>query len=366
MTTLGSILPSIIGKFGLSGGDAGTLFLFITFGMLGGSVTFGPVVDRFGYKTLLVVSTALIAAGIEGIAFGYSIGVVKASLLLVGFGGGIINGGANALVADIAEEGKSAELSLLGVFFGLGAFGVPFVLGIMTGILSYVSIMAGIGALMGIPLLFFIVTIFPSPKIVQGFPIREGFALLKNPLLVILGCILFFESGIEMAAGGWISSFFNVEFGSSADRAVIILSFYWLGLMDSRLALNYILKHVSPKIVFLVSIFVSLTGTTLLMATGSSIVATAGVVLLGAGLASAFPVILGYVGDMYPELSGTAFGIVLVMALIGGMLLPYAVGVSGDAVGLRLSFGIVALSLVCQALLFLVFSVRHSGNSSAR
>jgi hypothetical protein len=37
---------------------------------------------------------------------------------VLGFGGGIINGSTNAVVADISSEDKGANLSLLGVFFG--------------------------------------------------------------------------------------------------------------------------------------------------------------------------------------------------------------------------------------------------------
>ena len=44
-------------------------------------------------------------------------------------------------------------------------------------------------------------------------------------------------------------------------------------------------------------------------------------VLVGAGLASTFPVILSIVGSRYASLSGTAFSVALVIALIGQTLL---------------------------------------------
>jgi hypothetical protein len=34
-------------------------------------------------------------------------------------------------VADISKDSKTANLSLLGVFFGIGALGMPFILGLL-------------------------------------------------------------------------------------------------------------------------------------------------------------------------------------------------------------------------------------------
>ena len=86
--------------------------------------------------------------------------------------------------------------------------------------------------------------------------------------------------------------------------------------------------------------------------------ASAGIFLVGAGFAAVFPVVLGFVGDRYAQLSGTAFSVVIVMALIGGMLLPYATGVLGGIYGLRASFLIVPTALVLLAVLLGVVTRR--------
>ena len=94
------------------------------------------------------------------------------------------------------------------------------------------------------------------------------------------------------------------------------------------------------------SIAVSLLGSALLLSARDVPVAALGVFLLGAGFAATFPVVLAFVGDRYATLSGTAFSIVFVMALTGGMILPYVTGVLGGAHGLRTSFLIVPAALV--------------------
>ncbi len=44
------------------------MFSVLPFGVLVGSLLFGPIVDRFGYKILLSVSCILLSAGFGGIA----------------------------------------------------------------------------------------------------------------------------------------------------------------------------------------------------------------------------------------------------------------------------------------------------------
>src|SRR5206468_369605 len=96
LTTLGAVLPSIIERFGIDKAAAGSLFLLNTFGIVIGSVVFGPIVDRNGYKEMLIIAIAIIVVGLEAIAFAPSMTWLRAAVVLTGFGGGLINGGANA------------------------------------------------------------------------------------------------------------------------------------------------------------------------------------------------------------------------------------------------------------------------------
>src|SRR3569833_1529093 len=73
LTTLGAILPSLIARFGMSKTDAGALFVVMSFGILVGSLVFGPIVDRRGYKGMLLAGVALVALGLGGIAFAPSV-----------------------------------------------------------------------------------------------------------------------------------------------------------------------------------------------------------------------------------------------------------------------------------------------------
>ena len=346
LTVLGTVLPAVMPRYGIDKAVAGALFTLMTFGILVGSLVCGPIVDRYGYKGILIASTLLTIAGLEGIAFAPTMGWLRFAVVLIGFGGGIINGGTNALVADISAESRGAGLSLLAVFFAVGAMGVPFVLGTLPERISYSMVIAWVGALVLIPLAVIALTRFPEPKQAQGFPIADARRLIRDPVFLLMGFMLLLESGMEITVGGWTSTFFNEELAVPARTALIFLSLYWMGMMLARLSLGVILPRIHAIRVLYACIVAGLVGSALLLTTRSPGVAGLGVFLLGVGFAAMFPVVLGFIGDRYTALSGTAFGIAIAMALLGGMLFPYVAGFLGEREGMRASLLIVPAALL--------------------
>jgi fucose permease len=155
------------------------------------------------------------------------------------------------------------------------------------------------------------------------------------------------------------------ELAVAAGSALVMLSLYWLGMMLARAALGSILRRTSHFRVLYVSLAIALAGAVLLLTTHSVAVATVGVFLLGAGFAAMFPTVLGFIGDRYASLSGTAFSVAIAIALFGGTILPYVAGVLGGRYGLRQSFLIVPAALIVLSVL-LGFLSRglHRGNGS--
>jgi fucose permease len=351
LTTLGSVLPSVMERFGIDKASAGALLMLLTFGILVGALIFGPVVDRRGYKSIVLGAIALIIVGLEGVAFASSIGWLRVAVFLIGFGGGIINGGANALVSDISGEERGPRLNFLGVFFGIGAMGVPFVIALLTNRFSHAALIGGVGALVVVPLAVVSTATFPPPKQAQGFPLADAGRLLRDPVMLLMGVMLFLESGVEITVGGWTSTFVTEELGVAERSALILLSLYWAGMMLARLAIGTVLSRVPPFRILYTCLTIALAGAALLLTTRSVGLAALGVFSLGVGFAAMFPTVLGFVGTRFAALSGTAFSAAITMALIGGMLLPYSAGVLGERFGMRGSFLIVPAALVMLGVL---------------
>jgi fucose permease len=327
LISLGSILPSLKEKFIADSLNTGILASILPIGILAGSLIFGPIVDRYGYKLLLIVSILISAIAMEGLAFSGSLPLLAVCIFSAGFGGGIINGGTNALVADISEENKGANLSLLGVFFGIGAFGLPFLSGALSKNFDYSSIISAVGLFMLFPVIYFLLIRFPSPKLAQGFPLKEGVKLLKEPALLLTAFFLFFQSGAESLINNWTTTFLHDKIKMPGEDALYALSFSLAGLTIARLLLGVLLKKISSFVVLMVSLLLVAASSFVLMYTRSYNTVFAALITIGAGLAAGFPVILGYIGQLYTSLSGTAFSICLVIALAGNTFLNYLIGI---------------------------------------
>jgi MFS family permease len=351
-STLGAILPFVIEKFAIDKINAGSLMSFLSIGMLIGSLLFGPVADRYGYKALLIICTSCIFVGLEGIAWADQFWMLRISVSLIGFGGGVINGGTNALVVDISEGERSAKLSILGIFFGVGAIGMPFLMGMLLKFISYESFIIMTGLLVLLPILFFIIIRFPVPKQEQGFPIAQGLGLIKKTTLLLLAFVLFFESGIEVSMSSWTTTFLKEELSIDPALSVALLSFYGLGMVVARLILGYTLKKVSSSLILISSFLISFVAIWVMIVSNNPYLSVPTLFLIGVGCAAVFPVILSYIGDLYPRLSGTAFSITFVIALIGGTIFPLFIGIIANTYNLRFAFIIIPFGIIIMILLF--------------
>jgi MFS family permease len=350
--SLGTVLTFIKESYKLSELAAATLTAILPFGILTGSLIFGPSVDKYGYKLILIISSSLILIAFELIAYSFSFFALQIAFFLIGFGGGIINGATNALVSDISSKGKGANLSFLGVFFGIGAMGMPAVIGLLSDVFSYSTIIAAIGYFVLVPIIFFRIIKFPVPKHSQGFPIKE-IPKLFNITLLLFSMVLFFESAIEGITNNWTTSFLEQGLNVSTQSALLALTILNAGLLLARLVLGFLLKKVKPYIVLYFCLFLILIGAVILFTSTDITTAYIGIALLGIGFAPGFPVVLGYIGELYPDLTGTAFSFAITIALIGNIVINWFVGIISE------EFGITQFPLVligCVVLMMLVFS----------
>jgi FHS family glucose/mannose:H+ symporter-like MFS transporter len=360
LITLGSVAVYLKEKLQLDEISAGTLFSILPLGFLAGSLFFGPIADKYGYKILLSVCCIFMFAGFEGIAFAKSTTLLKIFIFLFGIGGGAINGSTNALVADISDKDKGASLSLLGVFFGIGAFGMPVVSGILKAYFSFEAILSSIGIITLASGIFFLLIKFPSPKQRQGFPLKKGIKLIKDRTLLIIAFFLFFQSSFEGIINNWTTTYLIDQHRIQQSYALFGLSSFVAGMIIMRLLNGSILRSVSIKKLLVFSFIMILLGLTILRAGHSFSLLLSGLFLLGAGLASGFPVMLGLIGDRYADISGTAFSLVLSIALLGNILVNYTMGLVAQNFGIRhlITFAYIETVIMIALFLVVLYSIR--------
>ena len=345
---LGATLPLLSERLQLGLGRVGTLFLVMNAGMLASSFALGALQDRFGMKPPLVAGPLVVGAALALVAAAGTYGGLLLAVALLGAGGSALNGASNALVADLFDDpaAKSAALNRVGLFFGFGALLVPFAIGLLLRAVGLRGILVAGAALCLLVAVANALPAYPLAKQAGGLSLAEAARLVRDPLALLLGLLLFFQSGNEFIVGGYTTTLLTSEVGMSVGAASYALAGYWAALMLTRAFLGRGRSSLTGGRLVRASAAASAVVTAVLVTATTPDLAVAMVVVLGAALAGIFPAVLGVAGSRYPAHSGTVFGILFTMALCGGMTLPWVTGQAAAAWGLRPALGLVVLQFV--------------------
>ena len=195
LAVLGAILPSLFLSIQLNPTQAGSLFLFLNLGALMVTLAGGPSFDRFGYRRILILSSLLATAGAVTLGLAGHYEALCLGSFVLGLGGGGLNLGTNALVSELYPSREGVALNRLGVFFGLGTLFIPLCIGLLLNAFGLRTILFLAGAVALLPAMMYFFLPFPSAKHAGGFPFREAASLLRSPFVLLLGLLLFFQSG---------------------------------------------------------------------------------------------------------------------------------------------------------------------------
>jgi fucose permease len=275
-------------------------------------------------------------------------------VFVFGFGGGCVNGATNALVADISEKHKGANLALLGVFFAVGALGMPLGLGLLKHRLSFENILLGVSLmaiLIGIVIAFLR---FPPAKTLNAgkrLPVRD---LLLNSTLLLIAFFLFFQSSLEAIVHNWITTYLNEDLQMAPQKALYALTLNVVGMAVMRLLMGTVLRTMRESMVLALSLFLLASGSLLILFTHQEAIAIASLILIGAGLAAGFPVMYAIVGRLHTDRTATAFSIILTIALIGNMLVNYLMGIIARNYGIQQVPVVIFVEVLIMLVLFAV------------
>lgn len=348
MALLGAVLPTLSQHIHFDLARTGNLFLAMNCAMLASQLLLGPLMDSFGEKLPLIAGPLLVALALWVIAGADSYRLLAGSLAVLGFGGGALNSAANTLVAHLHTEPrrKNAALNLLGVFFGFGAVQLPLTIGGLIETRGLTAILYFAAFLSLAPAAISALLRFPVPRHEGRVPLGEVGRQLQNPVVLGFAFLLFCELGNEFILGGYVASFLTRIIGVSIVEAAFLLALYWATIMLARLLLSRILMRIRGGTVVRFSALCAVLGVGLLAQAQSDIAAIPALVLTGLGVASIVPTTLGLAGARFAQYSGTVFGILLGIGLLGGMTMPWALGHIAAAYGFREALMLAVFSFV--------------------
>jgi FHS family L-fucose permease-like MFS transporter len=350
------------------------------------------VVDAIGYQRSMVVG--LLTMGVGAFLFvpaasAASYPLFLGALIVLAAGITCLQVAANPYVTVLGKpETASSRLNLTQAFNSLGTTLAPYFGGLL--ILSAApKTIADIRALapdalqayrlheaatvktpyvgLGIALVVLAVAIgsFKLPKIEHaqhkvGEKVNDS--IWKHPSLIFGAIGIFVYVGAEVSIGSFLVNYFSLpEIGGlTAKVAAGMVTFYWGGAMVGRFIGSAILQKVSTRGLLGVCA-VCAAGLVAISMLASGHTAMYSIILVGFFNSIMFPSIftLG-VAELGP-LTGDGSG-VMIMAIVGGALIPLAQGAIADRIGLHHAF---FLPVVCY-LYILFFALSGSKPNSQR
>ena len=354
-------LGPILGKLGAVVGE-GALALpsTMSIGIILGTILFGPVVDRFGYKWLLVISSVLALAGIQGLARFVQLPMLHGSMFCLGLGGGILNGLTNALVSDIYDDDKrGGRLGVLGAFYCIGAllwtllnYFIP----------DYSLPLNAISVVMALFIVYFCWIAFPKAKPSENLSVSKSLGLLKYPALLLFAVVLFFESGFEGCSGSFTVEFFTRTTPMETKAATLAMTWFTVGMMAGRFPLGAIQRRLKALGTLYTYLSVALAGVVLYTLCNGAVGAYIAMTLIGFGVGATFPVILNYIGGAFRNQSGTAMSIAIFIALLGQFTFNRLTG-NAFAIGRYATLPALMFTAVVAVMAIVPFALKYTRKS---
>jgi fucose permease len=359
LAILGVLLPLLFERIDLDPVQAGSLFWFLNLGSLIVSLGSGLVFDRFGFKLVLVLASLSAGAALTGMAWATSYPMMATGIFFLGLGGGGLNAGTNVLMADLYPNQQASALNRLGIFFGFGACFIPLFIGGLIAVLDLGTILLLTGVIALVPGAAFLRLAFPPGKHAEaGLPRSEVKALLLHPFVLLMGALLFFQSGNEFSTGGWMTSYLVETLAFTASTASFYLSGFWAALIVGRVLSVRLLRRMAEETLVQLSAASAALALLLFILVPHPWVSLLAMCWLGLSMAPIFPSALGEAAKHFPHLSGTVFGILIATALVGGMTIPWLLGFIVRERSLAAGLFVPVFGFVMVALLQTVIKAR--------
>ena len=183
-------------------------------------------------------------------------------------------------------------------------------------------------------------------------------SIWRHPQLLLAALAIFLYVGAEVSIGSFLVNYLALpEIGNLTERAAAhLVSYYWLGAMIGRFAGSAILTRIrASRLLALVAFIAAALVVTTMLSLGS--IAVWSIILVGLFNSVMFPSIFAIGLEGLGPLTSKGSSLI-VMAIVGGAIIPVAQGFIADRVGVHHAF---ILPVLCY-LYIAVFGLTRTSN----
>lgn len=338
--SLGPILVPIADFFGLRIGEMVFPVLFMMTGFLTAGVINSFIWRIHRARLLLSLSALCVLLSLSGIVFWHeNMGIILALLFSVGLSRGVLQTGINALFSEMFGKDRVKYLNISLLFFGLGAFFGPLLVGIVLSYAAqwYVVYFLIVLVSLPFPIVFWRKKLYRSAIFSKNQVSHEA-CLEKKPFsstpFWVIVLATFILLGVQTSFFSWIPLFLVRIRGISPVGASYSVSIFWLSMLSGRVLYSRFLSKTDLSR----SLIVGVSGAVLFSFLSFSFTGFALIILclvcLGLLISFVSPGLLALGGNTFPKHVGFVTGILTVSSSIGSIFFPWCIGLTSQKLGL--------------------------------
>ena len=334
-------------------------FCFVIF-----SVPTGMLMNKIGRKKTVMLSLVVTFVSLLIPCFGDGYMVMLVSFSLLGIGNALMQTSLNPLLSNIITEDKLASSLTFGQFVkAIASFLAPYIAmwgatqAIPTFDLGWRILFPIYMIVAVIAILLLNVTQIEEEK-EDGKPSTFGqcIALLGKPFILLCFIGIMCHVGIDVGTNTTAPKILMERIGMGLDDAAFATSLYFIFRTAGCFLGSFILRKMSPKSFFGISVVLMLIAMIGLFIFHEKAIIYACIALIGFGNSNVFSVIFSqallYLPGKKNEVSG-----LMIMGLFGGTVFPLAMGVASDT-SMGQNGAIAVMTVGVLYLLYYTFRIR--------
>lgn len=349
----GVIVNLLQEKYGFSYSAAGSMLSIMSIGNMTASFAAGILPKKIGTRNTAALLCSGYFLGYLMMAFFGLPGILMAAFLLVGFAKGCTINNCTILVGNNSTD-RAKGMTLMHACYATGAMLCPFVISALYGFQPMLP-MIGIACIGLVLWLTFLTAGLPTARTGTAKGADSDFAFLKSGFFWLLTALIFCQNGAETAVTGWLVSYYKSTGLLSGSLSTYTVTIMWGATLVGRLLIAFVVKiRDTFKVLAIMGLSCSVMYLGLVLA-GHPLAAVGMLFLFAFSMAGVNPIATAGIGKM---MNSTSIGVMLPIASLGQIVMPWIIGIAADRIGLQVAMGLNLLP--CIGIFLLSLFIRRT------
>ena len=355
---LGSAWPQMQESLGVSLSLGGVISFLIPASTILSSLVSHQVIQRFGTGAVTMCSVAMTALALFGFSLSNSFFALCLWAIPYGLGAGSVDAALNNFVA---LHCKAKHMSWLHCFWGIGATGGPYIMGLCLS--RGMGWQAGYRTISFLQMALTLILLLSLPLWKkQELPLSGGETvrpqtpqwgkLLKRPGVKAALTAFFFYSALELTTGLWGSSYMVAVRGISPETAAKWISLFYLGITAGRFFSGFLTLRFSDDAMVRLGEGTAIVGILLMLLPLHNLFLCLGLILTGLGCAPIYPSLLHATPQRFGKsLSQSLMGTQMAISYLGSTTMPPVSGFLSEKISMGLYPVLLLVFALCMTIL---------------